>query len=257
MGSPIRIAKNITKGGVGNAGDVVTEKSDVTKNTDTSTESLDDIGGSIGEKIADFITPESQGEAILSILPIGGKGISKWITKSKAGKKLLSKFPGLGKLFTKTNIQKNQPFDFGGGKVSKSLIAPKETKLLTGPEVQTRYGKENLESLFKPIDTKNFTTLHDGTKVPKNMTWFGPKKGSGGYSFPGAKKYEAYLTPKKVYTTNKPEVWSIERINKLRKEGYDMIQVKGFNNKVTESIPLDKDIIKMTSIDDFPVTYGD
>ena len=74
----------------------------------------DDTGGSAGEQIADFITPESVGEAILSVFPVGGKGISKWITKSKAGKQLLNKFPGLGKLFTKTKIQKNQPFDFSG-----------------------------------------------------------------------------------------------------------------------------------------------
>jgi|TARA_Y100000296_G_C5107522_1_gene223358 hypothetical protein len=221
---------------------------------DISTEALDDIGGSVGEQIADFITPESPGEAILSILPVGGKGISKWITKSKAGKKLLSKFPGLGKLFTKTKIQKNQPFSFGGGKVPKSLTAPKETKLLTGPEVQTRYGKENLKSLFKPVDTKNFTTLPGGAKVPKNMTWFGPK-GHRGYAIPGTTKYEAYLTPKKIYTTDKPEIWTVERINRLKKEGYDVIQVKEAG-KIIESIPLDKDIIKLTAIDDFPVTYG-
>ena len=65
-----------------------------------------------GKKIAEFFTPESPGEAILGVLPVGGKGISKWLTKSKMGKKVLNKVPGLSKLFTKGEVVKNKPIDF-------------------------------------------------------------------------------------------------------------------------------------------------
>ena len=108
--SPIKTLRSSpfmqVEGGV-NGGGNVSEKKTYTKPAKTTTQETN-----VGSDIADFITPESQGEAILGVLPVGGAGVSKWLTRSKAGKNVLSKVPGLSKLFTPSKIVKNKPIDF-------------------------------------------------------------------------------------------------------------------------------------------------
>ena len=104
-------------------------------------------------------------------------------------KKVLSKFKNL---FTKS---KNQKFNFGGGDVTKSLTAPKETKLLTGGEINkythmtsdTPVGgqRRNLENTLEEMMETNkpiwFSSGRTGAKHgPKRYTYTDMETGVGG-----------------------------------------------------------------------------
>ena len=116
------------------------------------------VESTTGEKIASFITPESPGEALLSVLPIGGKGISKWLTKSKTGSKILKKVPGLQKLFTPSTTVKNKGFDFAKGDKSGVWKKTVEFKL------------NEMKSIGKNLDEVGF----DATKLtPKDVKFRG------------------------------------------------------------------------------------
>ena len=115
-----------------------------------------------GKKIAGFFTPESVGEAMLGVLPVGGKGISKWLTKSKMGKKVLNKIPGLSKLFTKSKVVKNKPIDF-----SKSRdFSGKAKQMQTtggvsgkGIKVDKNYKYETFDAKTTPRSVTNATNV--------------------------------------------------------------------------------------------------
>ena len=153
-----------------------------------------------GTKVAEFLTPTSVGEAVLSVAP--GLGI---LGKTSWGKKLLSKVPGLGKILQSiktTKTSKSFDFtgskDFGGGKIPKSLIAPKEQKLLetrygmqthmtsgqpvvTGGVKEKRTLENTLEQMFRPVKT---TTIDDlGREKYDDLMWFGPSHKSGRYTY--------------------------------------------------------------------------
>jgi len=186
------------------------------------------------KKLVDFVTPDNFLELGLNFVPFGGK-----LTKAGAFQKFLSKYPRVAKLFKSKPVQKNQGFDF-----TKNLST---TKNLPSPEIQIRYGKENIEDLFKAVDTESGKFLKTGDEVPTNLTFFGPKKRARTYNNPSLNRYEAYLNPKKPYITDKKEIWTVDRIRGLQKEGYDMIKVKNPYIGELESIPLDKSIINMQS----------
>ena len=150
-----------------------------------------------GTKVAEFLTPTSVGEAVLSVAP--GLGI---LGKTSWGKKLLSKVPGLGKILQSiktTKTSKSFDFtgskDFGGGKIPKSLIAPKlletrygmQTHMTSGQPVVTGGVKEKrtlentLEQMFRPVKT---TTIDDlGREKYDDLMWFGPSHKSGRYTY--------------------------------------------------------------------------
>lgn len=70
-----------------------------------------DINKKIVDGITDFITPDSIGETLMNIIPFGGVA-----GKSKFVKNLISKVPGLSKLFKSgKTITKNQKFNFQKG----------------------------------------------------------------------------------------------------------------------------------------------
>ncbi len=154
----------------------------------------------LGTKVAEFLTPTSVGEAVLSVAP--GLGI---LGKTSWGKKLLSKVPGLGKILQSiktTKTSKSFDFtgskDFGGGKIPKSLMAPKEQKLLetrygmqthmtssqpvvTGGVKEKRTLENTLEQMFRPVKT---TTIDDlGREKYDDLMWFGPSHKSGRYTY--------------------------------------------------------------------------
>jgi len=70
-----------------------------------------DINKKIVDGITDFIAPDSIGETLMNIIPFGGVA-----GKSKFVKNLVSKVPGLSKLFKSgKTITKNQKFNFQKG----------------------------------------------------------------------------------------------------------------------------------------------
>lgn len=70
-----------------------------------------DINKKIVDGITDFIAPDSIGETLMNIMPFGGVA-----GKSKFVKNLVSKVPGLSKLFKSgKTITKNQKFNFQKG----------------------------------------------------------------------------------------------------------------------------------------------
>jgi hypothetical protein len=166
-------------------------------------ESVDEIKKEeklLGTKVAEFLTPTSAGEAALSVAP--GLGI---LGKTSWGKKLLSKVPGLGKILQGTKTTKTSKSfdftgskDFGGGKIPKSLMAPKEQKLLgtrygmqthmtsgqpvvTGGVKEKRTLENTLEQMFRPVKT---TTIDDlGREKYDDLMWFGPSNKSGRYTY--------------------------------------------------------------------------
>jgi hypothetical protein len=71
--------------------------------------------GNIGTAIADFVTPDSIGEALMNFIPFGGVG-GKAISKTKVFQQIMKKVPGLSKVFKSgKTITKNQKFDFQKG----------------------------------------------------------------------------------------------------------------------------------------------
>lgn len=69
----------------------------------------------VGDAIADFLTPDSIGEALMNFIPFGGVG-GKAIGKTKVFKELMNKVPGLNKFFKSgKKMTKNQGFDFKKG----------------------------------------------------------------------------------------------------------------------------------------------
>ena len=69
----------------------------------------------VGDAIADFLTPDSIGEALMNFIPFGGVG-GKAIGKTKIFKELMNKVPGLNKFFKSgKKMTKNQGFDFKKG----------------------------------------------------------------------------------------------------------------------------------------------
>jgi hypothetical protein len=125
-------------------------------------------------------------------------------------------------------------------------------------EVSVRYGKETLEELLRPIDLKNFTVNSRGDKIPANLTFFGPADRSGNYNFPGQNrnKFEARIEPKNPLVLNMTEVWTVERLQDIISQGHDAIVVTdAIGEKVTETIPLDKSIIKIDSPTSTMYTY--
>tara|TARA_R100001082_G_scaffold75398_1_gene43644 strand:+ start:513 stop:1814 length:1302 start_codon:yes stop_codon:yes gene_type:complete len=166
---------------------------------------------------------------------------------------LLEKYPRIAKLFNSNT----EGLTTTAKKSFNIKQAIQDQKLLSAPEMQVRYGTESLEDLFKAIDTESGKFLRTGEEVPRNLTFFGPKKRAGTYNSPSLNKYEAYLNPKKPYITDKKEIWTVDRIRGLQKEGYDMIKVKDPYIGELESIPLDKSIINMQSHNLKVKKYGD
>ena len=126
---------------------------------------------SAGENIADFLTPDNPLTAMLDVLSggVGGKGLSKYLTKTKMGKKLVKKIPGLSKLLEKTPSAKNQPIDFtktrsftGGvdaGDVKwKSDIHMGDfyNKPLNEQRIQAAGHLEKMKNTGKKLDDMNF-----------------------------------------------------------------------------------------------------
>tara|TARA_R110000751_G_scaffold118970_1_gene219458 strand:+ start:192 stop:1055 length:864 start_codon:yes stop_codon:yes gene_type:complete len=71
--------------------------------------------GNIGTAIADFVTPDSIGEALMNFIPFGGVG-GKAIGKTKIFQQLMKKVPGLEKMFKSGGkVTKKQKFDFQKG----------------------------------------------------------------------------------------------------------------------------------------------
>jgi len=71
--------------------------------------------GNIGTAIADFVTPDSIGEALMNFIPFGGVG-GKAIGKTKVFQQLMKKVPGLEKMFKSGDkVTKKQKFDFQKG----------------------------------------------------------------------------------------------------------------------------------------------
>ena len=190
-----------------------------------------------GERIAKFVTPESQGEAILSILPGVGKGISRLLTKSKTGSKILKKV-GLQKLFTKSKTVKNKGFDF----TKKSTHTPKPKPKLLGEGGVIRTTEPHLAAnIKKPLDLTKPHTKHGGVSEKANVAWFGPKSRAGAYSKKGRQVFSANLQYSKPYHINVDQKWTNESLKKIKDKGYDII-IAGRDQY--SQIPLDKNIIK-------------
>ena len=139
------------------------------------------------------------------------------------------------------------PFDVVDDLGSGTISSVKELK---AGEVSVRYGKETLEEMLRPIDLKSFTVNGRGDKLPKNLTFFGPADRSGNYNFPGQNrnKFEARIEPKNPLVLNMTEVWTVERIQDIMSQGHDAIVITdAIGEKVIETIPLDKSIIKIVN----------
>ena len=139
------------------------------------------------------------------------------------------------------------PFDVVDDLGSGTISSVKELK---AGEVSVRYGKETLEEMLRPIDLKNFTVNGRGDKLPKNLTFFGPADRSGNYNFPGQNRnrFEARIEPKNPLVLNMTEVWTVERIQDIMSQGHDAIVITdAIGEKVIETIPLDKSIIKIVN----------
>ena len=165
-------------------------------------ESVDEIKEeekSFGTKVAEFVTPTSASEAALNVIPgLGVLGKTPW------GKKILSKIPGLNRILRSTKTTKTSKSfdftgskDFGGGKIPKSLMAPKEQKLLetrygpqthmtsnqpvvTGGVKEKRNLENTLEQMFRPVKT---TTIEKGIEKYDDLMWFGPSNKAGRYTY--------------------------------------------------------------------------
>jgi len=128
---------------------------------------------SSGENVAEFLTPDNPYMAMLDVATagIGGKSL-KALSLTKTGKKLLSKIPGLSKLFTKTKIAKNQPIDFGKTRSFKGGVDAGDVKktedvawkgdihMGKGPKV-VDFKLNEMKSIGKNLDEINF----DATKL--------------------------------------------------------------------------------------------
>jgi len=167
------------EGGMSGGSDI-SKKKTYTKLAKTTTKKT-----SAGAAIADFITPESAGEAILGVLPVGGAGVSKWLTKSKAGKKVLSKVPGLGKLFKPRDIVKNKPVDFSksrdfSGKVKGGVDAGDIKNVDLYNANISRYGQGDPNLLPTP------RTVEEASKITANATkdigMLGKRMDNAGYN---------------------------------------------------------------------------
>jgi hypothetical protein len=113
-----------------------------------------------------------------------------------------------------------------------------------------RYGKESIEDLMKPIDFDTLQKRTDGKKVPTNISFWGPSDKSGTYKSetPGEErnKYTAEIIPTNPFIVKKSEVWTVGRLKSIIAKGHDAIIVdEGGTRGITETIPLDKSIIKL------------
>ena len=90
-------------------------------NTETSTDTNPSNDKSnFGTKVAEFLTPDNAMTAAIDVVSggFGGKGINRFLTKTKLGKKLLNKIPGLSKILEKTP-KRNKDFDFSSNPYDK------------------------------------------------------------------------------------------------------------------------------------------
>jgi hypothetical protein len=114
----------------------------------------------VGEAIADFITPDSIGEALMNFIPFGGVA-----GKSKAVQNIVKKVPGLSKLFKSgTTITKNQKINFqkglDDGLKAKGGVSGNTKNLINGKE----YYKDALH-YGKATDIKKYDSImSDATK---------------------------------------------------------------------------------------------
>ena len=113
-----------------------------------------------------------------------------------------------------------------------------------------RYGKESIEDLMKPIDFDTLQKRTDGKKVPTNISFWGPSDKSETYKSetPGEErnKYTAEIIPTNPFIVKKSEVWTVGRLKSIIAKGHDAIIVdEGGTRGITETIPLDKSIIKL------------
>jgi hypothetical protein len=140
----------------------------VDTNSDEDVKTEESSTTSTGENIADFLTPDNPFIAMLDVLSggVGGKGLSKYLTKTKMGKKLVKKIPGLSKLLEKTPSAKNQPVDFTktksftGGVDAGDVKWKKDLHMGSGPKV-IDFKLNEMKSIGKNLDEMNF----DATKL--------------------------------------------------------------------------------------------
>tara|TARA_R100000781_G_scaffold84627_1_gene52079 strand:+ start:67 stop:867 length:801 start_codon:yes stop_codon:yes gene_type:complete len=149
----------------------------VDTNPDEDVKTEESSTTSAGENIADFLTPDNPLIAMLDVLSggVGGKGLSKYLTKTKMGKKLVKKIPSLSKLLEKTPSAKNQPVDFTktksftGGVDAGDVKWKKDLHMGSGPKV-VEFKLNEMKSIGKNLDEMNF----DATKLtPKDVKFRG------------------------------------------------------------------------------------
>jgi hypothetical protein len=146
---------------------------------------------------------------------------------------------GFKKLFGKktpitTAITKNIP---------EYKLPVNNQKLLGHKKVYRAVKPELADNIMKPLDlTLTDKVASNGVKRVQpeaNLAWFGPNKGA--YDESGKQLFEASLKWKNPYHIDIDEVWSSEKLQKIKDAGHDII-IAGSDQY--SQIPLDKNVIQ-------------
>jgi len=141
----------------------------VSKTEETTTKTKQPKKKSVGENIAEFMTPTNKLELALSGLGGVGTGTGKWgtkfLTKTKIGRKLANKIPFVANLLKKQDVVKNQGFKAFGTKGTKGGVAG-------GAKVDVKQMNKNIDRYGQPEPTLYSTpkTYDEFKKIRNNAT---------------------------------------------------------------------------------------
>ena len=149
-----------------------TTQGGVSKPEETTTKTKQPKKKLVGEKVGEFMTPTNKLEFALSGLGGVGTGAGKWgtkfLTKTKVGRKLVNKIPFVANLLKKQDVVKNQGFKAFGTKGTKGGVAGattgKQAKLQKygdwsptnekGMQDMLRQKSKNLDEFLKGVKGK-------------------------------------------------------------------------------------------------------